>query len=110
EEPQRMADAARAVPNLVWFNYRRVPAVALAKQLVQEGRLGQIYHYRAVYLQSWGADPAVAKAWRFKKAEAGSGVIGDLLSHSLDLALLLNGEIAELSATIQTFIQARDVD
>ena len=110
EEGQKMADAARSVPNLVWFNYRRVPAVALAKQLVQEGRLGDVYHYRAVYLQSWGADPAVANAWRFKKVEAGSGVIGDLLSHSIDLALLLNGEITELSAIIKTFIAGRDVD
>jgi predicted dehydrogenase len=74
EEAERMANAAQNVPTLVWFNYRRVPAIALAKKLVDEGRLGQIYHYRATYLQSWGADPASPDAWRFKQSEAGSFV------------------------------------
>lgn len=110
EESQTMAAAARGVPNLVWFNYRRVPAIALAKQLVNEGRLGKIYHYRATYLQSWGPDPVREGAWRFNIADAGSGAIGDLLSHSVDLALWLNGEISEVSSLIQTFAPGREVD
>jgi predicted dehydrogenase len=110
EEAERMAEAARKVPNLVWFNYRRVPAIALAKQLVDEGRLGQIYHYRATYLQSWGADPASPDAWRFKASEAGSGAMGDLLSHSIDLALMLNSTVDEVSALVHTFTPGREVD
>src|SRR5580692_8581623 len=105
-----MAETARNVPNGVWFNYRRVPAIAFAKQLVDRGKVGQPYHYRATYLQSWGADPAVANAWRFRQAEAGSGALGDLLSHSLDLALLLNGPIAEISSLQRTFVPNREVD
>src|SRR5438067_5640178 len=108
-EAEKMAAAARKVPNLVWFNYRRVPAVALAKRMMEEGRLGQVYHYRAVYLQSWG--PERAGVWRFNRSEAGSGAMGDLLSHSIDLALMLNGEISELSAMLKTFAPPpRDVD
>jgi len=109
-EAKRMAGAARSVPNLVWFNYRRVPAIALAKELVEQGKIGQPYHYRATYLQSWGPDPERAGVWRFRKAEAGSGAMGDLLSHSLDLALLLNGPITEVISLIHTFIPGRDVD
>jgi predicted dehydrogenase len=110
EEGERMAKAARNVPTLVWFNYRRVPAIALAKKLVDEGKLGQIYHYRATYLQSWGADPASPDAWRFKRSEAGSGAMGDLLSHSIDLALMLNGPVDEVSALVHTFAPGREVD
>jgi predicted dehydrogenase len=109
-EAERMAEAARKVPTMVWFNYRRVPAIALAKQLVDQGKIGTPYHYRATYLQSWGGDPDRAGVWRFRKAEAGSGVMGDLLSHSLDLALLLNGKIAEVSSLLQTFVPNREVD
>jgi len=109
-EAKRMAEAARKVPTLVWFNYRRVPAIALAKQLVDEGKIGKPYHYRATYLQSWGGDPERAGVWRFRKADAGSGVMGDLLSHSLDLALLLNGKIAEVSSLLETFVPNREVD
>lgn len=109
DEAKRMAEAASHVPNLVWFNYRRVPAVALAKCLLEEGRLGQIYHYRAAYLQSWGANPGV-DGWRFRRAEAGSGVVGDLLAHLVDMALLLNGKISELNAVTHTFAPRREVD
>ena len=109
-EAKRMAEAARKVPTLVWFNYRRVPAIALAKQLVEQGKIGKPYHYRATYLQSWGGDPERAGVWRFRKADAGSGVMGDLLSHSLDLALLLNGKIAEVSSLLETFVPNREVD
>ncbi len=109
-EAKRMAAAARSVPNLVWFNYRRVPAIALAKQLIEEDKIGRPYHYRATHLQSWGDDPDRAGVWRFRQSEAGSGAMGDLLSHSLDLALLLNGPITEVSSLIHTFIPRREVD
>src|SRR5438046_4993180 len=105
DEAERMAAAARNVPNLVWFNYRRVPAVALAKQLVDEGRLGNVYHYRAVYLQSWGGDPARKGVWRFNRAEAGYGAIGDLLTQTHVLALLLYGDVAGMSVVFNTLDQ-----
>lgn len=106
---ERMAQAARNVPTLVWFNYRRVPAVMFAHQLVAQGRIGQVYHYRALYLQSWGRT-ADDTSWRFNPGEAGSGVIGDLLSHSLDLATWLNGPIRKLCANVHTFARGRLVD
>ena len=110
DEAERMATAARNVPNLVWFNYRRVPAVAFAKMLINEGRIGQIFHYRALYLNQSGHDPAKTTGWRYQRAVAGSGAMGDLLSHAVDLALDLNGTITELVAMTQTFVPARDVD
>lgn len=110
EEAEGMANAAQNVPTLVWFNYRRVPAIALAKQLLDEGRLGQIYHYRATYLQSWGAEPTSPEAWRFKPSESGSGAMGDLLSHSIDLGLMLNGAVDEVTALVHTFAEGRKVD
>ncbi len=109
-EAERMAEAARKVATLVWFNYRRVPAIALAKQLVEQGKIGRPYHYRATYLQSWGGDPDRAGVWRLRRSEAGSGVVGDLLSHALDLALLLNGAITELTSLMHTFVPNREVD
>jgi predicted dehydrogenase len=110
DEAQKMAAAARSLPNLVWFNYRRVPAVAFAKQLIEDGRLGQIFHYRSYYFNQSGVDPAKGQTWRYHRDEAGSGAIGDLLSHSLDLAVYLNAEITELSAFKHTFMPGRDVD
>lgn len=109
-EAMRMTEAARSVRTLVWFNYRRAPAVTLARQLIEQGRLGEVYHYRALYLQSWGRNPADPEAWRFNPKEAGSGVMGDLLSHSLDLATWLNGSIRELCARVHTFAEGRQVD
>lgn len=110
EESERMAKAAIHIPTLVWFNYRRVPAITLAKKMIDEGKLGQIYHYRATYLQSWGADPVSPDAWRFTQSEAGTGAIGDLLCHSIDLALMLNGPVNEVSSLVQTFAPGREVD
>ena len=110
DEAQIMADAVRHVPNMVWFNYRRVPAVALAKNLIEKGRLGEIFHYRALYLNQSGNDPTKASGWRYQRAQAGSGATGDLLSHSIDAALYLNGPIAELFAMTHTFFPHRDVD
>ncbi|MCB1804942.1 MAG: Gfo/Idh/MocA family oxidoreductase [Candidatus Competibacteraceae bacterium] len=99
------------VPNFVWFNYRRVPAVALARQIVAEGRLGRIFHYRGVYLQDWVINPELPQGgmtlWRLDKASAGSGVLGDLLAHAFDLALWLNGPIESLSAAMETFVKTR---
>ena len=88
-----MVDAARGVPTMVWFNYRRVPAIAFARQLIDEGRLGTIFHYDAAYRQQWGADLSRAATWRMDPALAGSGVADDLLTHLLDTALYLNGPI-----------------
>jgi len=110
EEAERMAKAVRQVRSLVWFNYRRVPAVAFAKRLIEDGRLGNIFHYRAWYLNQSGNDPSKAAGWRYKRTEAGSGAIGDLLSHAVDSALYLNGNISELCATMHTFAAGRDVD
>lgn len=110
QEAKNMAHAGRRVPNLVWFNYRRLPAVIFAKQLLEEGRLGQIFHYRALYLNQSGNDPSKAHAWRYQRSQAGTGATGDLLSHLIDLALYLNGPITELNAMTHTFASGRDVD
>jgi predicted dehydrogenase len=110
DEAERMASAVRNLPNLVWFNYRRVPAVAFAKTLLNNGRVGQIFHYRALYLNQSGIDPTKTSGWRHQRSVAGSGAIGDLLSHAVDLALDLNGKITELMAMTHTFFLGRDVD
>src|SRR4051812_24858027 len=110
DEAKAMADAARAVPTLVWFNYRRVPAIAFARQLIDEGRLGTIFHYNAAYKQQWGADLSRAATWRMDPALAGSGVADDLLTHSLDTALYLNGPITETVALTRTFAPDRKVE
>lgn len=109
-EAEAMAKAVKRLPNLVWFNYRRVPAVAFAKELLEKGRLGDIYHYRAVYLNQSGNNPAKTSGWRYQRAQAGSGASGDLLSHSLDTALHLNGPIQQFLAMTHTFAAGRDVD
>lgn len=110
EEADRMVEATRGLPTGVWFNYRRVPAVAFARRLIEEGRLGDVFHYRAAYLQDWGADPARPPSWKTERAQAGSGVLGDLLSHVVDLALYLNGPVREVCALLHTFAAGRDVD
>ena len=110
EEAEAMTAAARGVPSLVWFNYRRVPAIAYAKQLIDEGRVGRVFHYRAAYLQQWGADPARRSGWKMAKKTAGSGVTGDLLSHVVDTAMWLNGPISEVCAMQTTFEPGRDID
>jgi len=99
------------VPNMVWYNYRRVPAVALAKQLIDEGRLGRIFHYRAKFLQDWTISPELpqggAGLWRLDVKAAGSGVTGDLLAHCIDTAIWLNGSMEKVSAMTETFIKER---
>jgi predicted dehydrogenase len=99
------------VPNTVWYNYRRVPAVTLAKQLVDEGRLGRIYHYRSNFLQDWTISEDLpqggAGLWRIDAKVAGSGVTGDLLAHCIDTALWLNGPIKSVTAMTETFVKER---
>jgi predicted dehydrogenase len=99
------------VPNMVWYNYRRVPAVTLAKRLIDEGRLGKIFHYRAKFLQDWTISPDLPQGgtalWRLDVAAAGSGVSGDLLAHCIDTALWLNGGIDSIAAMTETFIKER---
>jgi predicted dehydrogenase len=103
-------EAAR-VPNMVWYNYRRVPAVTLAKQLIDEGRLGRVFHYRAKFLQDWTISKDVpqggAGTWRLDVKVAGSGVTGDLLAHCIDTALWLNGRIDRVTAMTETFVKKR---
>jgi len=101
------AVARAGVPNMVWFNYRRVPAVAFAAELIERGDLGRLFHYRAAYLQEWGTDPSRPPNWKLSRAEAGSGVNGDLNSHLIDTALLLAGPITEVIAASATFVPER---
>ncbi len=110
DEARRMVDAARAVRTMLWHNYRRVPAISFARRLVEEERLGRIFHYRATYLQETGNDPTRPVNWKTRRAEAGPGVIGDLMSHVVDTALWLNGPIREITALSQTFVPGRDVE
>ncbi len=99
------------VPNLVWFNYRRVPAVTLMRQIIDEGRLGKIFHYRSDFLQDWtiSADVPVGgeALWRLEKKSAGAGVSGDLSSHNIDTALYLNGAFASVCGMTEIFVKER---
>ncbi|HWE40043.1 MAG TPA: Gfo/Idh/MocA family oxidoreductase [Isosphaeraceae bacterium] len=99
------------VANFVWYNYRRVPAITLAKQVIDEGRLGRVFHYRACYLQDWTIEPELPQGgqtlWRLDKDVAGSGVTGDLISHSVDTAIWLNGPMTKVVGDTETFIKER---
>jgi len=110
EEIVKAVEAA-GVPNMVWYNYRRVPAVTLAKELIDSGKLGRIFHYRAKFLQDWTISQELPQGgeglWRLDVKVAGSGVTGDLLAHCIDTAMWLNGPIEEVSAVTETFIKAR---
>jgi predicted dehydrogenase len=112
-ESEKMVAAVEQAktPNMVWYNYRRVPAVMLAKQLVDEGRLGKIFHYRAKFLQDWTISADLpqggAGLWRLDANVAGSGVTGDLLAHCIDTAMWLNGPIEKVTAMTETFIKER---
>jgi predicted dehydrogenase len=113
KEGERMVSAVEKakVPNLVWYNYRFVPAVTLIKQIVASGKLGKIFHYRANFLQDWTINPDVpqggAGTWRLDVEAAGSGVTGDLLAHCIDTAMWINGGISDLSAMTETFVKKR---
>src|SRR5437868_1490553 len=99
------------VPNMVWYNYRRIPAVTLAKRIVDEGRLGKIFHYRAKFLQDWTIKADLPQGgqglWRLDVAAAGSGVSGDLLAHCIDTAIWLNGRVDRVCALTETFVKER---
>ena len=112
EARQMVAAVERAgVTNMVWYNYRRVPAVTLAKQIIDEGKLGRIFHYRAKFLQDWTISAKIpqggAGLWRLSADVAGSGVTGDLLAHCIDTALWLNGPMETVTAMTETFIKQR---
>lgn len=112
-EAQPMVDAVdkAGVANTVWYNYRRVPAVTLIKQIIDSGKLGKIFHYRANFLQDWTINPELPQGgeglWRLDVDAAGSGVTGDLLAHCIDTAMWLNGGIKDVSAVTETFIKER---
>ena len=113
KEAESMVKAVEkaGVPNFVSFNYRRMPAVTLAKQLIDEGRLGKIFHYRAKFLQDWTISKDLPQGgdalWRLDVKAAGSGVTGDLLAHCIDTALWLNGSVEKVTAMTETFIKER---
>ena len=108
-EAESMLDAARSngCIHMLCHNYRRAPAVVLAKQLIEEGRIGELYHYRGTYLQDWIVDPEFPRVWRLEKARSGSGALGDLVSHTADLSRFLVGEITEVAGFLKTFIKER---
>jgi myo-inositol 2-dehydrogenase/D-chiro-inositol 1-dehydrogenase len=112
-EAEAMVAAVEAagVPNSVWYNYRRVPAVMMLKDLVEKGTLGRIFHYRAQFLQDWTISRDLPQGgeglWRLDVAVAGSGVTGDLLAHCIDTALWLNGSLTSVTAMTETFIKER---
>ena len=110
-EPMVQAVEKAGVANLVSFNYRRVPAVTLAKQLIDEGRLGRIFHYRANFLQDWTISAKLPQGgmgtWRLDVKAAGSGVTGDLLAHCIDTAMWQNGPITSVCAMTETFVKER---
>lgn len=108
-EARQMYEAVQKnkVPHALCHNYRFAPAVQLAKQLIDEGRIGKIYHFRGTYLQDWIVDPNFPLVWRLQKEVAGSGAHGDLNAHLIDMARFLVGEIAEVSGMMETFIKQR---
>src|SRR5919112_606476 len=112
-EAEAMAEAAaraaaRGVRSMVGFTYRRVPAIGLARQLIAEGRLGEIRHVRAQYLQDWIADPAAPMSWRLEEDKAGSGALGDIGAHIVDLTQYVTGQrLTGVSALLETFVEER---
>jgi predicted dehydrogenase len=111
DESRRMYEAVRdaGVVHMVAFNYRRTPAVALAKKYIEEGAIGRILSFRGTYLQDWSADPESPLSWRFQKAIAGSGALGDIATHVIDIARYLAGEISAVNAVLATWIPERPV-
>ncbi len=112
-EGERMCEAVEkaGVPNTVWYNYRRIPAVTFAKHLIDSGRLGRVFHYRANFLQDWTINADLpqggAALWRLDAKAAGSGVTGDLLAHCIDTAIWLNGSVTDVTAMTETFVKER---
>jgi predicted dehydrogenase len=112
-EAKRMTDAVRqaGVVNMVCHNYRRIPAIALAREMIERGEIGaRIFHCRARYAQDWIVDPNFPLVWRLQSGPAGSGALGDIFSHIVDLSRYLVGEVAEICGTMQTFIKKRPLE
>ncbi len=111
-QAKEMVEAAEraGTVNMVTFNYRRVPAVQLAHRLIEQGRIGEVRHWRAVYLQDWILDPQFPLVWRLQKDLAGSGALGDIAAHIVDLAQFLVGPITEVIGTLNTFIKERPTE
>ena len=114
ENAKAMADAAEDVKSkniitMCAYQYRRIPAVVLAKKFIEEGSIGEILNVRATYLQSWSADPASPLSWRFQKEIAGAGTLGDIATHVIDLSQYLAGNISEVVSNIKTYIDERPV-
>ncbi|WCK53190.1 Gfo/Idh/MocA family oxidoreductase [Aneurinibacillus sp. Ricciae_BoGa-3] len=111
KETKTMLDAVEqaGVTHMVAFNYRRTPAVELAKKFIQEGRIGKILSFRGTYLQDWSADPNSPLSWRFKKDVAGSGALGDIAAHVIDMARYLAGEFESVNALVKTWIPERPI-
>jgi predicted dehydrogenase len=107
---EAMVAAAKNVRTMVWYNYRRVPAITFAHQLIKDGRLGTIYHYDAAYRQQWGPDRSRDGTWKMDPSQAGSGVADDLLTHLLDTAMYLNGAVSDGLAMRKTFAPGRAID
>lgn len=111
QEAKAMYEAAKGagIVHMVAFNYRRTPAVALAKKYIEEGAIGRILSFRGTYLQDWSADPDSPLSWRFQKSIAGSGALGDIATHVIDMARYLVGEVASVNAIMNTWIADRPV-
>lgn len=109
EEAKNMRDAVQTagVKNMLAFNYRRTPAITLAKKLINEGSIGEIINFRGTYLQDWSADPNSPLSWRFQKSIAGSGTLGDIGTHVIDIARYLVGEMVEVCGKTNTYISER---
>jgi predicted dehydrogenase len=108
-DAEKMLAAVRdaGVAHMICHNYRRVPAVLLAKRLIDDGRLGEIRHFRGTYLQDWIVDPSFPRVWRLDRRHTGAGALGDIGSHVVDLARFLVGEIAQVAGATETFVKRR---
>jgi predicted dehydrogenase len=111
DEARRMTEAVQqaGVTNMVAFNYRRTPAVLLAREIIERGEIGRILNFRGTYLQDWSADPESPLSWRFQKAVAGSGAVGDIASHVLDIARFLVGDVEAVNAVVKRYVDERPV-
>lgn len=111
EEAKSMFNAVKkaGVVNTLAFNYRRTPAVSLAKKFIDEGAIGKVINFRGTYLQDWSADPSCPLSWRFQKKIAGSGALGDIGTHVIDMARYLVGEFTEVNSVMKTYIEERPV-
>jgi predicted dehydrogenase len=114
EDAKAMADAAekakeKGIISMCAYQYRRVPAIALAKKFIDEGSIGEILNIRSTYLQSWSADPSSPLSWRFQKKIAGAGTLGDIGTHVIDISQYLAGDIKEVISTVKTYVKERPV-